>query len=85
MYIDDCLHGTRALMESDIIEPINIGSSEMVTINQLVELAEEIVGHQGKAESQPRRSERCPRPQQRQYLYQEQTWLGAIHAVANRS
>jgi nucleoside-diphosphate-sugar epimerase len=44
MFIDDCLHGTRALMESDITEPINIGSSEMVTINQLVDLAEEIAG-----------------------------------------
>jgi GDP-D-mannose 3',5'-epimerase len=44
MYIDDCLLGTRALMESDITEPINIGSSEMVTINQLVDLAEEIAG-----------------------------------------
>ena len=42
MYIDDCLLGTRALMQSDITEPINIGSSEMVTINQLVDLAEEI-------------------------------------------
>ncbi len=31
-------------MESDITEPINIGSSEMVTINQLVDLAEEIAG-----------------------------------------
>jgi nucleoside-diphosphate-sugar epimerase len=42
MFIDDCLDGTRALMESDIAEPINIGSSEVVTINQLVDLAEEI-------------------------------------------
>jgi GDP-D-mannose 3',5'-epimerase len=44
MFIDDCLQGTRALMESDITEPINIGSSEMVTINQLVNLAEQIAG-----------------------------------------
>ena len=44
MFIDDCLHGTRALMESDIVDPINIGSSEMVTINRLVDLAEEIAG-----------------------------------------
>ena len=44
MFIDDCLYGTRALMESDIAEPINIGSSEMVTINQLVDLAEELAG-----------------------------------------
>ena len=44
MYIDDCLYGTQALMESDITEPINIGSSGLVTINQLVEIVEEIAG-----------------------------------------
>jgi GDP-D-mannose 3',5'-epimerase len=44
MFIDDCLYGTCALMESDIVEPINIGSSEMVTINQLVDIAEELAG-----------------------------------------
>jgi GDP-D-mannose 3', 5'-epimerase len=44
MYIDDCLKGTQMLMESDIIEPINIGSAEMVSVNQLVDLAEEIGG-----------------------------------------
>jgi nucleoside-diphosphate-sugar epimerase len=44
MYIDDCIHGTRAIMESDIMNPINLGSSEMVSINQLVDLVEEIAG-----------------------------------------
>ncbi|HLI75819.1 MAG TPA: NAD-dependent epimerase/dehydratase family protein [Acidobacteriaceae bacterium] len=44
MYIDDCVQGTQAIMESDIDEPINLGSSELVTINQLVEIAEEIGG-----------------------------------------
>src|SRR5947208_9479656 len=34
MYIDDCLKGTTAIMESGILEPINLGSSELVTINQ---------------------------------------------------
>jgi nucleoside-diphosphate-sugar epimerase len=42
MYIDDCLYGTRTLLGSDIIEPINIGSSQLVTINQLVDIAETI-------------------------------------------
>jgi nucleoside-diphosphate-sugar epimerase len=42
MYIDDCLKGTLAILESDIPEPINLGSSELVTINQLVDLVEEI-------------------------------------------
>lgn len=40
MYIDDCIRGIMAIMESDIIDPINLGSSELVTINQLVDLAE---------------------------------------------
>lgn len=43
-YIDDCLHGTQAIMESDIIEPINLGSAEMVSINQLVDMVEDIAG-----------------------------------------
>jgi len=44
MYIDDCTKGTRAILESDIREPINLGSSELVTINQLVDIVEEIAG-----------------------------------------
>ncbi len=44
MYIDDCLHGTQMLTNSDFIEPINIGSNELVSINQLVDIVEEIAG-----------------------------------------
>jgi len=44
MYIDDCLFGTRALMASDVREPLNIGSDELVTINQLVDIVEAIAG-----------------------------------------
>jgi nucleoside-diphosphate-sugar epimerase len=44
MYIDDCLYGTQAIMASDILEPINLGSSEMLTINQLVDIVEDIAG-----------------------------------------
>jgi nucleoside-diphosphate-sugar epimerase len=43
-YIDDCIKGTRMLLDSDITEPLNVGSSEMVTINQLVDVVEEIAG-----------------------------------------
>ena len=42
MYVDDCVHGTQLLAASDVIDPINIGSSELVTINQLVSIVEEI-------------------------------------------
>jgi nucleoside-diphosphate-sugar epimerase len=44
MYIDDCIEGTVRIMESDVREPLNLGSDESVTINQLVDLAEEIAG-----------------------------------------
>jgi nucleoside-diphosphate-sugar epimerase len=44
MYIDDCLKGTQRIMASEIEEPINLGSAETVTINQLVDIVEEIAG-----------------------------------------
>jgi GDP-D-mannose 3', 5'-epimerase len=44
MFIDDCTDGIQKIMDSDIVEPINLGSSEAVTINQLVDLAEDIAG-----------------------------------------
>jgi len=44
MYIDDCTKGTLAIAESEIDEPINLGSSELVTINQLVDIVEAIAG-----------------------------------------
>ena len=44
MYIDDCIEGTLKILNSDIDVPINLGSSELVTINQLVSLAEDIAG-----------------------------------------
>jgi GDP-D-mannose 3', 5'-epimerase len=44
MYVDDCIHGTRILMESDVAEPLNVGSAQLVTINELVTIVEEIAG-----------------------------------------
>ena len=43
-YIDDCVAGTQALMASDVADPINIGSDELVTINGLVDIVEGIAG-----------------------------------------
>jgi nucleoside-diphosphate-sugar epimerase len=43
-YIDDCLQGTEMLMRSEFVEPLNIGSDEMVSINQLVDIVEDIAG-----------------------------------------
>ena len=44
MYIDDCLHGTQMILAGDSGEPVNLGSDELVTINQLVDIVEEIAG-----------------------------------------
>tara|TARA_B100000925_G_scaffold20333_1_gene13906 strand:+ start:552 stop:1649 length:1098 start_codon:yes stop_codon:yes gene_type:complete len=44
LFIDDCIEATRRLMESDFLGPVNIGSEEMVTINQLVETAAKVSG-----------------------------------------
>ena len=44
MYIDDCLKGTQAILASEILQPINLGSDELVTINGLVDIVEEIAG-----------------------------------------
>lgn len=45
-YIDDCIEGIDRIMHSDVGEPLNLGSSELVTINQLVDIVEEIAGVQ---------------------------------------
>ena len=44
LYIDECLDGVRRLMDSDFSDPVNIGSDEMVTVNQLAETIMEIAG-----------------------------------------
>jgi GDP-D-mannose 3', 5'-epimerase len=43
-YIDDCIVGSRALMASEVHEPLNIGSSELVTVNELIDCVERIAG-----------------------------------------
>ena len=44
LYIDDCVEGTLRLFESDYFEPVNIGSDEQVSINQMIEIIEDISG-----------------------------------------
>lgn len=43
-YVDDCVEGIRRIMESDLATPVNLGSSELVTVNQLITLVESIAG-----------------------------------------
>ncbi|MEO1130859.1 MAG: NAD-dependent epimerase/dehydratase family protein [Planctomycetota bacterium] len=44
MYIDDCVQGINLFTDGDVIEPLNLGSNEVVTINGLVDIVEEIAG-----------------------------------------
>jgi GDP-D-mannose 3',5'-epimerase len=44
MWIDDCVKGTQTIMNGDYAEPLNLGSSELVSINQLVDIVEDIAG-----------------------------------------
>ena len=44
MYIDDCIQGIQLVMNSGVVEPINVGSSELVSINGLVDIVENIAG-----------------------------------------
>ncbi|MCX2934730.1 NAD-dependent epimerase/dehydratase family protein [Mycobacterium sp. CVI_P3] len=44
MYVDDCVEGTRRVAEGDSTEPVNVGSSELVSINQMVGIIEQIAG-----------------------------------------
>ena len=43
-YIDDCVYGTQLIMAGESADPVNLGSSELVSINRLVDLVEEIAG-----------------------------------------
>lgn len=44
MYADDCIRGTQMIMEGDYREPLNLGSAELVTIDELVSIVEDIAG-----------------------------------------
>jgi nucleoside-diphosphate-sugar epimerase len=44
LYIDECIEATKRMMDSEFIGPVNIGSEEMVTINQLVDTAAKVAG-----------------------------------------
>ena len=44
MYIDDCLKGTQMFLRGEVVEPLNLGSNELVSINQLVDIVESIAG-----------------------------------------
>ena len=84
MYIDDCVKGTQMIMNSDVIEPLNLGSSELVSINQLVDIVEDIAGIKLQRTLQPRRPQGRPRPQQRQHADPAAVRLGAVDPPRGR-
>ncbi len=44
MYVDDCIEGMGRLWESNYVDPVNLGSSELVSINQMIDMIEDIAG-----------------------------------------
>jgi nucleoside-diphosphate-sugar epimerase len=53
LYIDECIEGVRRLMESDFMGPVNIGSDEMIAINDLALMAADIAGYEIKINNIP--------------------------------
>ena len=83
-YIDDCLEGTLRLTASDVSEPLNIGSDQLVTINQLVDIVEGIAGIDARAQLQARRAAGRARPQQRQHADPRASRLGPVDQPRGR-
>ena len=83
MYIDDCVKGIDMIMHCDelIATPINLGSSELVSINDLVSKVEKIAGVKLKRHYDLDAPAGRGRPQQRQHLHQEDAQVGAEHAA----
>ncbi len=83
MYIDDCVKGIDLIMHCDdlIATPINLGSSELVSINELLTKIEKIAGVKTEPQLRSERAPRRGRPQQRQHVHQESARLGTEHAV----
>ena len=77
MYIDDCTRGTQLIAESEIHEPINLGSSELVTIDQLVDIVEDIAGAQIEAKLPTGCSQGSEWAEQRQHEDQLNTLGGS--------
>ncbi|GIW73123.1 MAG: hypothetical protein KatS3mg102_2665 [Planctomycetota bacterium] len=82
MYVDDAIEGTLRLMRSEVSEPLNIGSAELVTIDQLVDVAEEIAGVKLRRRYVLSEPQGGARAQQRQQPYPRPARLGTGHPPA---
>ena len=84
MFVDDCVTGTRMLTDSDVTEPINIGSSELVSINGLIDIISDIAGITVERVHDLTRAAGCPWAQQRQHDDPRQARLGTVDVAAVR-
>jgi len=66
MHVDDCIKGTKLIMESEFVEPLNLGSDQLVTINRLVDIVETIAGIKLRRRYNLDAPKGCARAQQRQ-------------------
>ena len=85
MYVDDCVAGSIMLAESDVREPLNIGSSELVTINDLVSTRRADRRHHARAQVQAGCAAGRPRSQQRQHADPGAAGLGALDLASRRA
>ena len=67
-YVDDCIEGLRRIMESGYTKPINLGTDELVTVNELVDAVWRSVGETPGKTPRPDEAAGCAGPQQRQHL-----------------
>jgi len=83
-WIDDCLKGTVDILASDIVEPLNLGSSELVTLDQLVDIVESIAGLRLERRYNPVRAKGRLRTKQRQHEDTSAARMGTFDASSRR-
>lgn len=74
LYIDECLEGTTRLMRSDWTGPVNIGSEEMVTINQLARIIMQVAGKNVSIKNVPGPLGVRGRNSDNRYIYEKLQW-----------
>ena len=86
MYIDDCVQGIDKITHCDdlIATPINLGSSELVSINELLSKIEKIAGVKMNRKYDLDRAAGRGRPQLRQHVHPESPQMGAGHDLEQR-
>ena len=86
LYIEECIEGTMRLARSDFAGPVNIGSEQMVTIDQLVDLVADIAGKRigkrhvdgaGRRSGQKLRQSTDPREIELGSVFSAEAWTGA--------